>query len=1039
MRNNAFITALGGRYKRTPMILGLSLALCMPFSSLVYANSAAEVNAVQVVQQAKTIHGTIIDETGEPMIGVSVLVKGTTVGTITDFDGKFSLDVPTGKSTLEVSYIGYKNQIIAIGNSTLLNIKLQPDTQALDEVVVIGYGTVKKRDLTGAVTSVKSGEITMNPVQNPMEALQGKVAGMDIMKSSGKAGADVDIQLRGTRSIYGSNSPLFIIDGIQGSYNQVNPADIESIEVLKDASSTAIYGSAGANGVVIITTKKGKEGKVTVNFDAYVGISGFAKFPHGMVGDEYVNLKKEAWRTKNNEEYPEFMSTIFNKAGVLEAYEDGKWIDWVDEVMGKNGVQQNYNLSITGGTEKTKVFASLNYNNEEGLIKNDNQKRYAMRLNLDQTIFSWAKVGFNTNITYTDGNSRNQGVFVNALTFLPLGDVYDTEGNINYEFCKDGGKVNPMADEAKDQYVNNTRSTYFNGNAYLELTPLKGLTFKSVLGTTLSNSRNGVFFGKKSIANITSGYEAPLAEIYNSSSYAYRWENIITYNFTIAKDHDFGITGITSWSKNQNEANESHAQGQELSSQSFHNLGAGTEKVIVKSGFTQTQSMSYALRFNYSYKGKYLFTFSNRWDGVSHLAPGHKWDSFPAAAIGWRVSDEAFLENTRDWLSNLKLRVGYGVTGNSGRKDAAYSSTTQSYTYTTGVGFGDNGAGHIQYTGTYGNPDVSWEKSYNTNIGVDLGLFNGRINLSLDWYNTNTKDLLYARSMPITSGVTGWGSPLKAWQNLGETNNKGIEISLNTQNIVKKNFNWSSNVTFTANKEKIVSLPDGDVISEKLFEGEAIGVFYDYKYLGIWSSDEAQEAAKYNCKPGDIKLATDGSFNDKGIHTYSNKTDYFILGKKTPDWILGFQNNFTYRDFDLSFFVMARWGFMVNNDVITRYNPTTSWDNSPTGSDYWTPEYQDAYLPRPGLHDNLSGYTGFTSLAYMDGSYIKVKNITLGYSLPKKLLSKMHMEKLRIYATAYDPFIFAKEELMRDLDPERNGASNFPLTKRFVFGVNVTF
>ena len=264
-------------------------------------------------------------------------------------------------------------------------------------------------------------------------------------------------------------------------------------------------------------------------------------------------------------------------------------------------------------------------------------------------------------------------------------------------------------------------------------------------------------------------------------------------------------------------------------------------------------------------------------------------------------------------------------------------------------------------------------------------------------------------------------------------------MSLNTQNIVKKNFTWSSNITFTANKEKIVSLPDGDVKAEKLFEGEAISVFYDFKYLGIWSTAEAEEAAKYGSKPGDIKVATDGSFNDKGIHSYSSNTDYFILGKKTPDWILGFQNNFTYRDFDLSFFVMARWGYMVNNDVITRYNPTTSLDNSPTGSDYWTPENQGAYLPRPGLHDKAADYKGFTSLAYMDGSYIKVKNITLGYSLPKKWLAKIRMEKLRVYATAYDPFIFAKEKLMRDLDPENNGASNFPLTKRFVFGVNVTF
>ena len=647
MRDYAFVEMWKMQHRRISMILGLAL-LCSPIPYSVQAENGSSNTMVQITAQTKTVKGTVLDENGEPLIGVSIVVKGTGTGTITDFDGKFSIDLPGGSKELLVSYIGYKDQTITVTGSSPLSVKMIPDTQALDEVVVIGYGTVKKRDLTGAVTSVKSGDITVSPVNNPMEALQGKVAGLDIMKSSGKAGSDVDIQLRGTRSIYGSNSPLFIIDGIQGSYNQVNPADIESIEVLKDASSTAIYGSAGANGVVIITTKQGKTGKATVNFDAYVGVSGFAKFPHGMTGDEYVNLKREAWRTKNNEEYPEFMSTIFDKQGVLDAYDAGKWIDWVDEVMGKNGVQQNYNLSITGGTEKTKIFASLNYNNEEGLIKNDNRKRYSMRLNLDQSIFSWAKVGFNTNLTYTDGNTRNQSVFVNALTFLPLGDVYDAGGNINYEYCKDGGKVNPMADEAKDQYVNNTRSTYFTGNAYLELTPLKGLTFKSVLGTTLSNSRNGVFFGKKSIANITSGYQAPLAEIYNSASYAYRWENVLTYNFTLAKDHSFGVTGITSYSKNQDEANESHAQGQELAAQSFHNLSAGTEKVQVASSFSQTQSMSYAFRLNYSYKGKYLFTFSNRWDGVSHLAAGHKWDAFPAAAIVWRISDETFMEKTQN-------------------------------------------------------------------------------------------------------------------------------------------------------------------------------------------------------------------------------------------------------------------------------------------------------------------------------------------------------------------------------------------------------
>jgi len=355
MRDYAFVEMWKMQHRRVSIIWRLAL-LCSPIPYSVQADNVISNTMVQITAQTKTVKGTVLDENGEPLIGVSIVVKGTGTGTITDFDGKFSIDLSGGSKELLVSYIGYKEQTITVTGSAPLSVKMIPDTQALDEVVVIGYGTVKKRDLTGAVTSVKSGDITVSPVNNPMEALQGKVAGLDIMKSSGKAGSDVDIQLRGTRSIYGSNSPLFIIDGIQGSYNQVNPVGIESIEVLKDASSTAIYGSAGANGVVIITTKQGKTGKATVNFDAYVGVSGFAKFPHGMTGDGYVNLKRKAWRTKNNEEYPEFMSTIFDKQGVLDAYDAGKWIDWVDEVMGKNGVQQNYNLSITGGTEKRRFL-----------------------------------------------------------------------------------------------------------------------------------------------------------------------------------------------------------------------------------------------------------------------------------------------------------------------------------------------------------------------------------------------------------------------------------------------------------------------------------------------------------------------------------------------------------------------------------------------------------------------------------------------------------------------------------------------------------
>ena len=440
---------LGYGIRRTPVVLGLSAALCMP-AAFSYANvdNGMDRESVLSVMQGKTIKGQILDETGESMIGVSVLVKGTTIGTVTDFDGNYTLEVPSGKNILEISYIGYKTKEITIGNNSLINIKMEPDTQALDEVVVIGYGTVKKRDLTGAVASMKNEDVTVAPTSNVMEALQGKIAGMDIVKSSGQVGEDVSILLRGSRSIYGSNEPLFIIDGIPGSYSQVNPSDIESVDVLKDASSTAIYGSAGANGVVIITTKRGKEGKATVNFDAYYGFSGSPNYKHGMVGDEWVNYQREAYKYKNGD-YPSDMSALFGNQDYTDAYNAGKWIDWIDEASGNTATTQKYSLSVSGGSEKTKIFASTSYNREEGLLSNDNLNKYSLRLNIDQEIFSWAKMGFTSNLTYQDRNQGVRNTFTKGLSSFPLGDAYDQNGKINHEYIT--GQYSPLGDFIEDK------------------------------------------------------------------------------------------------------------------------------------------------------------------------------------------------------------------------------------------------------------------------------------------------------------------------------------------------------------------------------------------------------------------------------------------------------------------------------------------------------------------------------------------------------------------------------------------------------------
>ena len=974
---------LGYGIRRTPVVLGLSAALCMP-AAFSYANvdNGMDRESVLSVMQGKTIKGQILDETGESMIGVSVLVKGTTIGTVTDFDGNYTLEVPSGKNILEISYIGYKTKEITIGNNSLINIKMEPDTQALDEVVVIGYGTVKKRDLTGAVASMKNEDVTVAPTSNVMEALQGKIAGMDIVKSSGQVGEDVSILLRGSRSIYGSNEPLFIIDGIPGSYSQVNPSDIESVDVLKDASSTAIYGSAGANGVVIITTKRGKEGKATVNFDAYYGFSGSPNYKHGMVGDEWVNYQREAYKYKNGD-YPSDMSALFGNQDYTDAYNAGKWIDWIDEASGNTATTQKYSLSVSGGSEKTKIFASTSYNREEGLLSNDNLNKYSLRLNIDQEIFSWAKMGFTSNLTYQDRNQGVKNTFTKGLSSFPLGDAYDQNGKINHEYIT--GQYSPLGDFIEDQYVNNTRSTYLNVSGYLELSPIKDFTFTSRINGTLSDSRQGQYWGDQCNANRPSYAGSPHAAITNKNAWNYTWENILSYNTTIAKDHNIGGSVITSWNKNQNDSSLAAASGQMVDRWSFWRLASGASQ-HVESDFAQTQKMSFAVRFNYSYKGKYLFTFSNRWDGVSQFSAGHKWDSFPAGAIAWRISDEPFMNVAKNWLNNLKLRVGYGITGNSGGVDA-YGTTTQAYVYTgNGLTLNGQNSSFTQYTGTYGSKDLGWEKSYNWNVGLDYGILNNRVDGSIEWFKTTTKGLLFKRTLPITSGLTGWGSPLSIWQNIAETSNQGVEVTINSHNIKTKDFSWNTTLSVTWSKEKIEKLPDGDLISENLFVGHSIKSIYGYKYTGIWGTNTPQDILEaYGVKPGFIQIETLEKDGDGGVHKYSTN-DRQVLGHTNPDWIVGLNNTFTYKNFDLSVFAMARYGQTINSDLLGYYTAEQSvTTNQLAGADYWTENNQGAYYPAPGTGSEQS--TVISALRVRDGSFIKVKNITLGYTFPVNLNS----------------------------------------------------
>ncbi|MDP4209438.1 MAG: TonB-dependent receptor [Bacteroidota bacterium] len=1018
------------------LLVAIGLVTLMEFFSCpVYAINGK----TKIVQQVQSVKGVVVDETDVPMVGVTVMVKGTTIGTVTNTSGEFSIKVPS-TGVLEVSFIGYKKQSVNVGSKSVVNFKMEPDANVLDEVVAIGYGSVKKRDLTGSVESFKAADIKASPTTNVMEALQGKISGMDILKPSGAVGSNVDITMRGTRSIYGDNSPLFIIDGIPGSYNQVNPSDIESVDVLKDASATAIYGSAGSNGVIIITTKKGKEGAVTVNFDGYVGAGGAPKYKHGMIGDEFMTYQKEYYRTKNGI-YPEDETKILGtNENVLKAYHDAKWIDWVKEAINGHASQQNYNLSINGGSQKTKVFSSFNVDRQDGMLLNENQSRYGIRFNADHEIRKWIKIGTTSNMTYTIKNARGTNVFTKCLTAFPLGDVYDQNGNLNSTYID--GNTTPMGDELPGQYKNQTRSSYINSNTYMEIMPLKGLTYRSILGFTLSNSRQGQYIGRGSIQSPESQYSAPFTKIVNSYGYGYTFDNILTYNFKVANDHDFTATAISSWGESQSDGNDMRAQGQGLDSYEFYNIqSAGTTLDGVNSSYSQTQKLSFAGRLAYSYKGKYLLSFTNRWDGVSWLAEGHKWANFPAGAVAWRISDESFMNETKNWLTNLKARVSYGVTGNSGGM-GAYSSQTGATTYSA-VSVDGTISQNTQMVSPYANPSIGWEKSYNLNLGLDLGLFNNRIDFVFELYKTDTKDLLFQRTVPITSAITAWGSPINTWQNIGETSNKGVNITLRTRNIRTGDFEWTTAFNFTRNIERIVDLPLGNIVASKLFEGHPVKTHYDYKYKGIWSTADATEATLYGCAPGYVKVATNEVFTtdattgqlvgDGGVHKYTTN-DKQILGSNVPDGIIGLTNTFNWKGLDLSIHAMARYGQVIYSNLLGYYDAAI--DNQPSGTDYWLPGTNEgAYYPRPGIASTV----GIESLRYIDGSFIKIKTITLGYTFPKNFLRKIGVANARVYATAYNPFIFVFDNKLKGTDPENNGSDSFPSYSSSVVGVSFTF
>lgn len=1032
---------------------------------------------------AAQITGTVLNHDGQPLAGVSVRLKGTQTGTVTNDNGVFTITANQG-DVLEISIIGYETQEVLIGSNTNLSISLVPKDKKLEEVVVIGFGTTKRRDLTGAIVSVKPDEITARPGPNPMESLQGRVAGLDITRSSGQPGAGVNLQLRGTRSITASGNPLFIINGLPGDYATLNPYDIESIEVLKDASSTAVYGSAGSNGVILITTKSGKAGKLTVDFNTYYGNNGWSVTPKMRTGNSYLQAKRDAYRWVYDAANSKWTTTgaLWQSPADDEAifgtqryqiFQQGDFVNWADEFLRNSVATQNYSLGVSGGNENTKAYISFNYTDEKGQYVGDQYKLYTTNIRLDHKIKKWISIGGNIQASYVN-RDKAQDKLENAIVTDPLVKVYNPDGSLNTNL---GNNVyNLLLDYQPGVYGHVDDNTRFFLNPYIEVRPIKGLTLLSRAGVHLNYSNTYRFDGIGSVSYTYNNAGIARAQVTQNHYKGYQWENILTYKFRLKNDHDFTFTGVTSYYHNQN-TNTQMVQTNITSNNFKWYKFSGDQNTTATSGYTMSKTFGLLGRINYSYQGKYLFSASMRRDGSSVLYVTNRWDNFPAASVGWRISDEKFMDFSKKWLNSLKLRVGWGITGSA--KIDPYSSVQVQEFGSMSLG----GLTHPLYRNSQfiTNADLGWEKSHNTNIGFDASLLNSRIDVALDYYFTKTDGVIYSVTSPIIYGTYRPGTQYLTNINVAKTQNRGFEFALNTKNIVSKNFEWNSSFAFGSNTEKILKITNGvanNIVNGpySLTIGQPIASFRNYKLDGIWQIGEEADALVFSRRPGDIKVnvpnlerLAPGVYvkNVNGVKTYYytnlaeaqkfnpaltaansrynySANDYQILGHNNPDWSLGIQNNIKYRGFDLGVYVYFRWGQMINYVMPGWYQPQALATNAspsrtfPEHFNYWTPENPSNDFPVMNYQSPNSA-AGFSGLTYVEGSFFKLKNITLGYTVPAGSLRKVAIQRLRVYGTVTNALIIAKNHLLKQYDPEMNGVLDYPLTRQIVVGLNVTF
>ncbi|MHB9055578.1 MAG: SusC/RagA family TonB-linked outer membrane protein [Paludibacteraceae bacterium] len=1000
-------------------------------------------SAQNVQSNRKSVNGQILDANNLPIIGASVVEEGTTNGVVTDFDGNFKLNVnENGK--LVISYVGYTSQTIPVQGETFFRVNLEENFKNLDELVVIGYGVVKKSDLTGAVGSIKSNDITKIASSNALQAVQGKVTGIDIQQTSGQAGAGISINLRGNRSITASNSPLILVDGTEyGSTIDINPSDIESIEVLKDASSTAIYGTRGANGVIIITTKRGKAGATKVTFNTYLSSNSPVNIPKVMYGDKEVqrlidksNYQADKasgnWGTSNLT--PEQVLTEkledFTEIGI---YNDKSYTNWLDIIL-QNGMTKNIETSVSGGNDKTNFSLSLGSMFEEGLMKNDKQNRYNVKTTIDHRINKYFKTGSSILFTYKDRNARNASVFSQAMKMTTITHAYRADGSIietpNPRYA---AHSNPLLDEIEGNYVNNIENTRFFGNGYLEINPVKNMVFKTNLTVDRFNEREGLYQDYQSVAR----YQAP-ATSYISSEYGnntkYTWENTLTYNTDFGKSKH-NLTTLLGHSMNQSVYESTHTYGDAGKEHYYKSLFYDLSRIgtaTTETGYIKQSMLSYFGRINYKYDEKYLLTASIRADGSSTLAPGHKWGYFPSIAAAWRASEESFLKDV-NWLNNLKFRASWGVSGNAAVPAYKTMSTLSALPVYYYLGAKDVSG---NYPSVLGNSSLKWETTQAANFGLDFGVLDVRVSGSVDIFFSHTFDLLYPKSAPPSSVYPSVIS------NIGETTAQGLEVSLYTLLAKNRVFSWDINWSYTTFKDKVVALSEG--ITQNLIGtggqivGQPISIYYDYKTEGNWGAGEyAQFVTDWTATHTGQTLAYPAGYGEPGTLRIIdrnndgklNDADKFVYNR-SPKHIFGMNNNISIKDFNLSIFALARLGSTIAYDMNTQLNyESANWGDL----DYWTPTNVNAKFPSPGAPSSIFASYG-TALRYEKADYLKIKDITLSYNLPNNLIRSINLTKLQVFGSLKNYFTFSNID---NYDPERDGAISFPLAKQLVFGLNI--